>query len=141
MPSAPVRFSPGVEQSMRDEQDAVRLFKERVDQGSDWGLRVQLCCDLETPPVDNSTVEWEAGHTPCRTVATLTVEPQIGWAPMASGVTDDAPFYNVWGGLAAHQPLGIINRARRDTYMRVAEFRGHKDASPIHEPKALAELP
>ena len=112
-----------------------------IEHGGVWELRVQLCRDLEKQPIDDPTIEWKADDTPYQTVATLTVEPQIGWTPLESTKTEQALAYNIWHGLAAHQPLGNINRARQETYKRAADFRGHHSGCPIHEPRSLAEVP
>jgi hypothetical protein len=42
--------------------------------------------------------------------------------------------FSVWTGLAAHRPLGNINRARRDTYRHSADYRASTNRCPIHEP-------
>ena len=123
--------------------DAIReaVNEELIEHGGTWELRVQLCRDLEKQPVEDATVEWTAADSPFESVATLEVEPQLGWTPIASGKTDDALSFNVWHGLAAHRPLGNINRARNDPYRRSADFRGRTNGCPMHEPKALAEVP
>lgn len=123
--------------------DALReaVNEELIEHGGTWELRVQLCRDLDKQPVEDATIEWKQADSPFQTVATLEVEPQLGWAPMESGRTDDALAYNIWHGLAAHQPLGNINRARKDPYQRSADFRGRTNGCPMHEPKALAEVP
>ena len=122
--------------------DAIRetVNEELIEHGGTWELRVQLCRDLEKQPVEDPTVEWTADDSPFQTVATLEVPPQLAWEQMASTKTDDALSFNVWHGLAAHQPLGNINRARKDTYKRSADFRGRVNGCPMHEPKALADI-
>lgn len=122
--------------------DALReaVNEELIEHGGTWELRVQLCRDLEKQPVEDATVEWQADDSPFQTVATLEIPPQLAWTPMASIKTDDALSYNVWHGLAAHRPLGNINRARKETYQRSATFRGRANGCPMHEPKALAEV-
>ena len=50
---------------------------------------------------------------------------------------DEEMRFSIWTGLAAHQPLGNINRARRDTYRHSAEFRERFNRCPIHEPGAV----
>ncbi len=37
-------------------------------------------------------------------------------------------------GIAAHRPLGNINRARRNTYRHSADFRVRVNDCPYHEP-------
>ncbi len=54
---------------------------------------------------------------------------------------DDALSYSIWHGIAAHRPLGNVNRARRDTYAHSAAFRGQFNGCPVHQPRALADLP
>ncbi|WP_174279322.1 catalase family protein [Sphingomonas bacterium] len=122
--------------------DAIRetMNEELIEHGGTWELRVQLCRDLEKQPVEDATVEWKEADSPFQTVATLTVEPQLAWAPMESVKTEDSLAFNIWHGLAAHQPLGNINRARRGTYQHSADYRGRTNGCPMHEPKALAEV-
>lgn len=123
--------------------DAIRLTmnEELVEHGGTWELRVQLCRDLDQQPVEDATVEWKQADSPFVTVATLDVPPQLAWTPMDSNRTEDALAFNIWHGLAAHLPLGNINRARRDTYVGSATRRGQVNGCPMHEPATLAELP
>ena len=122
--------------------DAIRqtMNEELVEHGGTWELRVQLCRDLDHQPVEDATVEWKQADSPFVTVATLTVEPQIAWTPMDSTRTEDALAFNIWHGLAAHQPLGNINRARNGTYVQSAERRARVNGCPMHEPRTLAEV-
>lgn len=113
-------------------RDTVRS-EMRGSHGS-WELRVQLCRDLEKQPVEDPTVEWKEDESPFQTVATITVEPQDSWSPEAVQAVDEAMRFSVWTGLAAHQPLGNINRARRETYEYSARFRANFNRCPIQEP-------
>ena len=47
---------------------------------------------------------------------------------------DEAMRFSVWTGLAAHRPLGNINRARNEPYRHSARFRERFNGCPIHEP-------
>ena len=49
--------------------------------------------------------------------------------------------FSPWSGIAAHEPLGNINRARKSVYRLSAEFRERFNGCPIHQPRRLAELP
>jgi catalase len=123
--------------------DAIREAVNELlaEQGGVWELRVQLCTDLEKMPVENPTVVWDEKESPFRTVATLTVAPQPAWEPGISDRTEDALSFSPWHGLAAHQPLGGINRARKAPYQYSADYRSRVNGCPIHQPRALAELP
>ena len=122
--------------------DALREEVRRglIEAGGIWELRVQLNTDLDAMPVEDPTRPWDEKESPFRTVATLTVPAQVSWEHGASDTVDDRLSFNIWHGLLAHQPLGNINRARKDTYVRSAEFRRGFNGCPMHEPRSLAEL-
>lgn len=122
--------------------DAIReeVNRDMVEHGGTWEFQVQLNTDLDKMPIEDATVVWDEKESPFRTVATLTVEPQSAWATGVTDKTDDQLSYNVWHGLAAHKPLGGINRARNDTYRKSHEFRATFNGCPMHEPRTLAEI-
>lgn len=103
-------------------------------QGGEWELRVQLCLDLEAMPVEDATVLWDEERSPFRTIATIRVAPQPAWSEDKVKRIDDGLAFSPWHGLAAHQPLGAINRARRSAYPMSAQFRAGFNRCPIHEP-------
>ncbi|GAA0750847.1 catalase [Sphingomonas sp. ABOLD] len=111
-----------------------------AEQGGTWELRVQLCTDLEKMPVEDASVAWDEDESPYRTVATLRVEPQAGWVYGESEKIEDRLSFAPWHGLAAHQPLGGVNRARQEPYKFSADYRGRFNGCPMHEPRALDEL-
>lgn len=123
--------------------DALReaMNEDLLEHGGTWELRVQLCRDLDKQPVEDATIEWKEADSPFVTVATVEVVPQTAWIAMESTRTEDALAFNIWHGLAAHQPLGNINRARNGTYVNSAARRGQVNNCPMHEPKTLAEVP
>ena len=122
--------------------DAIReaVNELLIEQGGTWELQVQLCTDLEKMPIEDATVVWDEKASPFRTVATLHVEPQLGWALGESEKTEDALSFAPWHGLAAHQPLGGINRARKSPYEKSTAFRSQFNGCPVHEPASVGEL-
>ena len=121
-----------------DRPDAIRetVQTEMRDINGVWEFRVQLCRDLKAQPIEDSTVEWTEEDTPFQTVATIRAAPQDSWAPTQVQAVDEAMRFGIWTGLKAHQPLGNINRARRETYQHSAGFRAKFNGCPIHEPAA-----
>ena len=99
-----------------------------------WEFRVQLCRDLERQPVEDPTVEWKEDETPFQRVATIAVHPQDSWDQRTVEAVDERMRFGVWTGLAAHRPLGNINRARNAPYRHSANFRQRFNGCPIHEP-------
>jgi hypothetical protein len=126
----------GTEIDASKSRDAIRELVREEMNGLEavWEFRVQLCRDLNKQPVENPTIEWKADEAPFQRVGTICVQHQDSWAPERVKVVDDEMRFSVWTGLAAHQPLGNINRARRASYKHSAEFRGHFNGCPIREP-------
>lgn len=122
--------------------DALRedVSRALIEQGGTWELRVQLNTDLDAMPVEDPTVRWDEKASPFVPVARIEVEPQIGWEHGVSDRFDDALSFSIWHGITAHQPLGNVNRARRDPYKRSATFRGRVNGCPMHEPASAREL-
>ncbi len=122
--------------------DALRevVREEMIEHGGTWEFRVQLNTDLEAMPIEDASVVWDEKESPFVTVATLEIPPQLSWEQGVTDHTDDALSYSIWHGITAHQPLGGINRARKDTYKQSADFRGKFNGCPMHEPAKLSEL-
>ena len=128
--------------NVTDRPDALReVVRETiVEQGGEWELRVQLCTDIEKMPVEDASVAWDEKTSPYRTVARIKVAPQMSIGTDLQGMTDEQTFFSPWHGLAAHQPLGSVNRARRRTYEMSAEFRARFNGCPMHDAQALKRL-
>ena len=99
-----------------------------------WEFRVQLCRDLEKQPIEDPTVAWDEEEAPFVKVATVRAGHQDSWDKARVREVDEESRFGVWTGLAAHQPLGNINRARNETYRHSADFRARFNGCPYHEP-------
>lgn len=116
---------------------AIAFFKA---QGGVWELRAQLCTDIETMPVEDSTVRWPEEKSAYVTVARVSVQPQDAWSEAKSAAFDDGLSFSPWHGLAAHRPLGSIMRLRKPAYRASARFRFERTGCPIHEPRAGSDI-
>ena len=125
--------------STSDRPDALRevIGETLIEQGGTWELRVQLNTDLDAMPVEDASVEWDEKASPYRTVARIIVAPQLSMGTDLAGEVDEQTFFSPWHGLAAHRPLGSVNRARRQAYEMSAEFRARFNGCPMHD--SLAE--
>jgi hypothetical protein len=121
--------------ALREEINAVMTAGDAM-----WELRVQLCRDLETMPIEKADAIWDEAESPFTTVATIRVAAQPSWTADRAKAIDDGMRFSVWTGLAAHQPLGQINRVRKSAYQMSSDFRADFNRCPIHEPKALPAL-
>ncbi|MCJ8056927.1 catalase family protein [Shinella curvata] len=117
--------------------DAIRetVQAEMRDIRGEWEFQVQFCRNLEDQPIEDPTVEWEENEAPFATVAIVSAGPQDSWSDEKVARVDEQMRFSVWTGLAAHQPLGNINRARKLPYEHSAEFRQTFNRCPIHEPR------
>ena len=102
--------------------------------GGEWELRVQLCNDIEAMPIEDATVVWPEEASPFVPVARISVPPQPGWSDARSAEMDDGLAFSPWHGLAAHRPLGSVNRVRRAAYAGSAGARSTRGRCPVHEP-------
>jgi hypothetical protein len=87
--------------------------------------------------VEDASVEWDEEASPYRTVGRITVEPQMSLGTDLAGVVDEQTFFSPWHGLAAHRPLGSVNRSRRQAYEMSAEFRAKFNGCPMHDTAAF----
>jgi catalase len=126
----------GKEIDTKDQPDAIRetVQAEMRHLTGEWEFCVQLCRDLEKQPVEDPTTQWDEEDAPFVPVAILRAAPQDSWSADKVQKVDEEMRFSVWTGIAAHEPLGNINRARKATYEHSARFREGFNRCPIHEP-------
>jgi hypothetical protein len=108
--------------------------------GGEWELRVQLCTDLESMPIEDSSVAWPETQSPFIAVARISAPAQPAWTEARSRAIDDGMAFNPWHTLDAHRPIGSIMRARRVVYEVMSGVRSRQNKTPIDEPTALPPL-
>jgi Animal haem peroxidase len=116
----------------------VDLF--RTD-SAEYEFQVQLCTDLTTMPVEDASVDWPEDASPHRGVAKLTFPVQNPATKERITYGDDVLSFNSWRGLAAHRPLGSINRLKKLVYDASSDFRHEHNGVPRREPSDVSELP
>ena len=123
--------------ALRDEFS--RFFKEEGE--AVWELRVQLCTDLEKMPVEDAHTEWDETESPYLAVGTVTARAQEIYSDARRVFVDERLSFNPWHALAAHRPLGNINRARFQAYAMSSKFRTTREGRTLIEPRSIDELP
>ena len=133
----------GKEIAIDGRDDAIRAEMNRVlaINGGVWEMRVQLMRDPDANPVEDGSVAWPEQDNPYLTIARIHITPQTAWSESRAGVGDDRLAFAPWHGLAAHQPLGGIMRARKLPYAESAKLRGTLNGCPMHQPREKVELP
>ena len=101
--------------------------------GGEWEVQVQLCTDLETMPVEDASIAWPEDASPFRTVARLKVAAQPSWSLANKSAIDDGLAFSPWHGLAAHRPLGGIQRVRQPVYFALQAERSARSGCPFLE--------
>ncbi|WP_175879807.1 catalase family protein [Mycobacterium sp. IS-2888] len=122
--------------------DAYRsqVFDFFASNSAEFELRAQLCTDLARMPIEDATVPWPEEVSPHIGVAKLRYEQQNPDSPDRRRFGDDVLSYNSWRGLAAHRPLGPINRLKLKVYEASSNFRHDKNNVRPFEP-TVADLP
>jgi hypothetical protein len=108
---------------------------------AEYELRVQLCTNPVTMPIEDATVAWPEEESPHVGVAKITFGVQNPASGARRAFGDDVLSYNSWRGLAAHRPLGSINRLKKLVYEASSDFRHRVNNVARVEPTDIAELP
>ena len=121
--------------SLATQCDALRLALEETLRTQEllFEFQVQLRTSERTMPIEDATVEWPESESPYRTVAHLLLPRQditcSHQQPACTGLS-----FNVWNALAAHRPLGGINRVRRQAYAISSAWRHQCSGSEAPSP-------
>jgi hypothetical protein len=128
-------------QRFASQADAMRLALEETLKTQEvlFKFQVQLRTSEQTMPVEDATVEWPERESPYRTVAHLLLPRQeIAWLRQQDAYQKLS--FNVWHALAAHRPLGGINRVRRRAYAVSCAWRRQQAAAKLADPPSAGEV-
>jgi len=120
-------------------RDAVVEFF--ANNSAEWELRVQLCTDLGTMPIEDASITWPEDASPYFAVARITAPSQTAWNEQRSMAIDDRMAFSPWHGVLAHRPIGSVMRVRKAAYEMSAKFRADHNDVKIAEPRNLDDLP
>lgn len=102
---------------------------------------VQLMTDPKSQPVEDAGVEWSRNISPFQTVAKITIPPQEAFSDKRRTFWEDKMSLDAWNGLAAHRPLGSINRCRKLAYEYSRQFRTSKNATDVVAVSEISQIP
>lgn len=100
---------------------------------------IQLRTKPEAMPVEDPTIEWPESDAPFTPVARIIIRRQDFDTPERAAFAENLSF-TPWHGLAAHRPLGGINRVRRTVYETISRVRHELNGIPRSEPSPTASL-
>lgn len=99
-------------------------FSSRLARGPlHWDLQLQFFSSEEATPIEDASVNWP---TPYATVARLMLPRQDtrGTRGLELAAKVEASVFDPWQALAAHRPLGDVQRARKVVYFSSQKGRG-----------------
>jgi len=122
-------------QQLGSQADAMRLALEETLRTQEvlFEFQVQLRTSERTMPIEDASALWPESESPYRTVAHLLLpRQQIELLRQQDSYKNIS--LNVWHALAAHRPLGGINRVRRWAYPLSSAWRHRQAGVKLDEP-------
>ncbi|GAB4380047.1 MAG: catalase family protein [Elainellaceae cyanobacterium] len=116
----------------------VEFFRQ---QSAEYELRVQLCTNLETMPIEDASIRWPEQESPYQAIAKITIPRQEADSPARRVYTDEVLSFNAWHCIAEHRPLGSIQRVRRLVYEASSRYRHEMNQQPQVEPRSIEDMP
>jgi len=98
--------------------DAMRAHLDQEEATFDF--LVQFHVDDRRTPIEDASVEWH--DSPYQRVGTIKI-PRQRFDNAERASQGERMMFNPWHCLTAHTPVGGMNRARREIYYAMAEFR------------------
>jgi len=98
------------------------LISHLAHSDATFDFMIQFQTDSKTMPIEDASVEWKEQDSPYIPVARIRI-PQQKLDSAERETACEQVAFNPWHALAAHRPLGNFNRARRDIYNAMADFR------------------
>lgn len=108
------------------------LAMEIAEHNACMQLMVQRQNPDKTMPIEDATVLWQESEASFQKVADINIIAQTFDTPAQQQFCEDLSF-SPWNALAAHQPIGALNRARRFVYQASAKLRHQLNKRPIPE--------
>jgi hypothetical protein len=100
--------------------DAMRAHLDQDEATFDF--LIQFHVDDQRTPIEDATVEWTASDSPYHRVGVIRI-PRQRFEDADRVTRGEQMTFNPWYSLAEHAPVGGMNRARREIYRAMAEFR------------------
>lgn len=126
----------------RPSPNYLREAMARTLEDGDWrfGFMVQVQTDAHLMPIEDATVKWPERLSPYVPVGELRLPAQSFDSDEQLAFADNLR-YNPWHSLAAHKPLGSVNRVRKRVYHEMAKLRQAMNQAPHVEPTGDESFP
>jgi choline dehydrogenase len=135
-PSEPIQFHPPTADRASDDYLLARLRDQLNPSWGGRGLSLDFSVQVrskESQPIDNALIAWDEKDSPWEKVATIRIPPQHFASTEQAEFCENITF-NPWHSLPEHEPLGGINKARRDVMFALQKARLDADGLKRFEP-------
>lgn len=112
------------------------LRRELAADSGCFDLLVQLQVSGKDMPVEDATVRWSEKDSPFLRVARITIPRQSFDTPEQDAFCEALSF-TPWHALPEHEPVGVMNRARRALYQETSRYRHDRNGTPRAEPRGF----
>lgn len=109
--------------------------------GARYDVRIQLGTSPAHHPTEDASVVWDEATAPYQTIGTVEFPPQDSFDQERRVAWEDRVVLDPWLGLAAHRPLGGINRLRAVVYRRSRERRDGLNAGGSECIQSIDDMP
>lgn len=130
----PIVTAPDLIPSEPDDDYLRAVMQAQLKRGDAYfNFCVQLQSNEEDTPIENPQIKWSERRAPFHKVASIRILKQ-NFDQAANDQLGESLSFDPWRSLAEHRPLGGINRARREVYRRLCQFRRARRHHPSNEP-------
>jgi hypothetical protein len=124
LPTSPIRSEMPAKLTDSYLRDAVRTRLDEAEATFDFLIQFQA--DTRRTPIEDATVEWKQTDAPYQRIAEIRI-PRQHFEDDERMLRCEQVAFNPWHCLKDHQPLGAMNRARRQIYEAMAAFRSETE--------------
>lgn len=117
------------------------LFDHFKGAPAKYELKIQLGTSPAHHPTEDASIVWDETTAPYQTIGTVEFPVQDSFAQERRVFWEDHMVLDPWKGLAAHRPLGSINRLRKVVYGRSRKRRDELNAKVSEDIQRLDEMP
>ena len=117
------------------------LFDYFQGQPAKYDVKIQLGTSPEHHPTEDASIVWDEATSPYQTIGSIEFPEQNSFSQERRVFWEDHMALDPWRGLAAHRPLGSINRLRRVVYSQSQKKRDTLNAKTSTAISSIDEMP
>ena len=118
-----------------------RLFDYFKGASAKYELKIQLGTSPAHHPTEDASIVWDETTAPYQTIGTVEFPVQTSFNQERRVFWEDHMVLDPWKGLAAHRPLGSINRLRKVVYGRSRKKRDELNVKTSLDIQNMNQVP